>query len=262
MKEQAKHIKQLLRTGDEANAEIALLLLLHLHAKAVDAELASLIMQGVGYAERCVQLQCRQIYPFLDNISIWRLPDAEPLSDDFWREFANLENLRSLRLVQKTSLSPVWAQTVGNLPNLRVLSMEQCGLTELPDELAALAPILEQLHLNKEQIEHLPTWLTQFERLQTLSLCSCPLRRLPDWLVKLQSLRRLSLPENLLTEIPMSLGFLPELVELDLSDNQIRRLPATLRQLTRLRRLFLGGNPISAEDKRQLYSALPQTLIF
>lgn len=262
MNKQAEHVKQLLRTGDEANAEIALHLLVHLSEDAIDKDLATLLMQGVGYVERCVQLRARHLYPHFDSVSIWRAPDAEPLDEDFWREFALLTNLQSLRLVQKTSISPVWAQSVGSLPNLRVLSLEQCGLTELPEELAQLAPVLTKLHLNKEPIEQLPAWLAQFEHLRTLSLCSCPLRRLPEWLVKIQSLIRLALPDNLLTEIPMSIGFLPELIELNLSDNQIRRLPTTLRQLSQLRRLFLGGNPISAEEKRQLYSALPQTLIF
>jgi hypothetical protein len=251
-------IKQLLATDVAENAEIAFYLLSNFEER-VDAELANYIMQGVGYLERCVRLKCRVIYPYIDKASVFNLQQTGEESAEFWAEFALLQNLTKITLYNVAD-SHIWAAALARLPLLTTLTLSKNGLDSLPADLAKLSQ-LQTLVIHEENIRELPEFLLHFGDLQSLSVRYCQLSRLPDWLVQLQELSTLVLTDNLLSEIPISIGFLPKLRHLDLSNNHIGKLPATLRQLQQLKHLFISNNSLSAQEKNQWYTALPDTLI-
>jgi hypothetical protein len=99
----------------------------------------------------------------------------------------------------------------GALAGTRRLDLA-CDLTELPDEVLALADNV---------IAHLPTALGQRPALQKLMLAGNQLRALPDSLQAAQSLELLRISANRLERVPDWLTELPRLAWLALAGNRM-----------------------------------------
>lgn len=127
-------------------------------------------------------------------------------------ELTNLEKL----YIGKNDLKYIPA-SIGQLTNLKLLSLQYNELDSLPDELTDLVA-LEQLLLNQNN-------------LQTL----------PDSLGKLKNLQVLQVKFNQLDSLPQSIGDCENLKFIYLNRNNLRELPISMSRLTSLKELYLSG---------------------
>ncbi|MCK6425138.1 MAG: leucine-rich repeat-containing serine/threonine-protein kinase [Burkholderiaceae bacterium] len=155
----------------------------------------------------------------------------------------------------------------GDLAGARSLTLRG-GLTELPQEIFALADTLEQLDLSGNALTALPADFARltrlevlfasgnrFERLppvlgdcpalQQIGMRGCGLRELPGEALP-PALRWLTLTDNALTQLPAALGERPALQKLMLAGNRLQGLPASLVQARSLELLRLSANRLEA----------------
>jgi hypothetical protein len=155
----------------------------------------------------------------------------------------------------------------GALAGARRLDLA-CGLTELPDEVFALADTLEVLNLSGNRLRDLPHQLPRLHRLQVLFASDNDFTALPEVLgdcPRLQvvgfkanriaqvppaalppALRWLILTDNALESLPTELGQRPALQKLMLAGNQLTHLPVSLQALPQLALLRLSANRLTA----------------
>jgi hypothetical protein len=115
----------------------------------------------------------------------------------------------------------VLSPEIAKVRHLRILSLGNTGLIELPKEIGNL------------------------RRLKILGLANNQLQELPKSFIHLQFLEQLGLANNQFGEFPEIIYNLSELQVLGLANNQIDSFPKELMQLKRLQRLDLKGNPLA-----------------
>jgi Leucine-rich repeat (LRR) protein/GTPase SAR1 family protein len=128
------------------------------------------------------------------------------------------------------------------------LSLDYLKLSKLPESLGQLTQ-LKRLSLYQNQLKELPESLCKLTQLMHLVLSGNQLKELPAWLCRLTQLRILNLSENQLKGLPEWLGQLTQLGRLDLSNNQLKELPESLCQLTLLHKLILSTNDLTELPK-------------
>lgn len=94
---------------------------------------------------------------------------------------------------------------IGQLKSLRILSITNCTLTELPSEIGQLES-LEQLDVSSNQLTTLPPEIGNLHNLTVLNIKHNPLYSLPDEIGKLEKLVRLDV--NLSIRFPIPKTFL------------------------------------------------------
>lgn len=226
-----QQLKNLLQSHDPTNTELALCMLLGWDSD-VDTELARLISDRPAALVRCLQLQCRQIYPYIHTADIQA---TSALDSIFWAELAQLHNLHALHISNAIALPSL--DFVGTFQHLQELFIKNAPLTKFPDAWANLT------------------------NLATLRIINTQLTRLPNWIVQLQQLTKLELTDNQLQELPFEVGFLENLRVLNLSHNQIHRLPSTIQQLTQLKYLYISNNNFTKPEISRLHTLLPNIVI-
>ncbi|ODQ81061.1 hypothetical protein BABINDRAFT_160477 [Babjeviella inositovora NRRL Y-12698] len=192
-------------------------------------------------------------------------------------ELKDLCNLQDLRLVtQNTGGASLNIDDLELPANLEKLAF--CNEEEDIGIFSKLPRQLKHLYLSFNPFRRLPKNLTDFTRLETLSLGFTELYDIDS--VKFPaSLKELNLTLNLIIRVPRHLSELPNLRELNLSKNsifsisnckfgeklstllldgnQITRLPKVLRNNANLRSLNVSGNPLAAHE---LFDRLPSRL--
>ncbi|MEG4208134.1 leucine-rich repeat domain-containing protein [Microcoleus sp. Pol7_A1] len=124
------------------------------------------------------------------------------------------------------------------------LEFTSCNnVTSIPDALGQLSN-LKRLSLRKSRITSIPDALGQLSNLTVLNLSNNRITSIPDALGQLSNLTVLNLSDNQITSIPDTLSQLSNLRELNLSDNQITKIPEAIRSLKKLEKLDLRGNPL------------------
>jgi Leucine-rich repeat (LRR) protein len=131
-------------------------------------------------------------------------------------------------------------EEIGNLQQLRVLTLGSNRLSSLPASFARLQNLTE-LDLQDNPLGSLPQVLCQLRNLQRLNLCKTRLNSLPEHIGQLPQLQSLQLQQNHLTALPQPMANLQALEILNLSGNPFASVPRCLLQLTRLRELRLFG---------------------
>ena len=115
--------------------------------------------------------------------------------------------------------------------------------------------------MDRNQLETLPTEISQLTSLRRLDLTNNQLKELPTALFQLQrTITTLYLKGNQLEELPSEIFRLTALEELDLSNNQLKKLPAEVDQLTALMGLNLSGNQLEELDLSR-YGGSPLLLV-
>lgn len=132
-------------------------------------------------------------------------------------------------------------ESIGQLTQLRELSLPYNELTTLPDSIGQMS-WLRRLYLHDNKLTALPDSIGQLSQLELLSLDDNKLTALPDSIGRLSRLELLSASNNQLATLPESVGRLGRLRELHLSDNQLTALPESLRNLAGIEQLDLHGN--------------------
>jgi hypothetical protein len=132
----------------------------------------------------------------------------------------------------------------GALAGTRRLDLA-CDLTELPNEVLALADTLEVLNLSGNRLRDLPHQLTKLHRLQVLFASDNDFTVLPEVLGDCPALQMVGFKANRIKAVPAAA--LPTALRwLTLTDNAIAHLPTALGQRTALQKLMLAGNQLTA----------------
>jgi Leucine-rich repeat (LRR) protein len=132
----------------------------------------------------------------------------------------------------------------GALAGTRRLDLS-CGLSELPEEIFALADTLEVLNLSGNRLRELPHQLTRLHKLQVLFASDNDFEVLPEVLGDCPALHMVGFKANRIAEVPAA-ALPPALRWLTLTDNAIGHLPAELGQRPALQKLMLAGNRLQA----------------
>jgi Leucine-rich repeat (LRR) protein len=128
----------------------------------------------------------------------------------------DLQRLRCLRLLVVRIKSPVKEGVMGNWSKMRNLFLECPGANQdyLPQDMQAMKD-LESFCLYGCDVERLPSWVTEFQKLAYLQLNSCP--RLKELPAEFPCLRALSIEGcEKLEELELGMGF-PKLERLILA---------------------------------------------
>ncbi len=135
--------------------------------------------------------------------------------------------------------------SIGNLKKLIKLSItSEHNLTKIPEILCNLT-LLEELTLEKNKLKSLPDAIGGLISLKNLILNDNELEILPNSVGKLKSLKKLELRNNQLSKLPNSIGDLESLKELSLSNNKIKTLPKTIGDLSSLEEFHIDHNKLS-----------------
>ena len=105
--------------------------------------------------------------------------------------------------------------------------------------------LLQDLHVNHNQLEKIPNSIIKLSRLQDLRIHNNQFSEFPAVICKLPQLQQLDLEYNQLTNIPECIGNLPKLARLYLGYNQLTSLPQTICKLIELHDLFLADNGLN-----------------
>uniref|UniRef100_A0A251UVE8 Putative leucine-rich repeat domain, L domain-like protein n=1 Tax=Helianthus annuus TaxID=4232 RepID=A0A251UVE8_HELAN len=132
--------------------------------------------------------------------------------------------------------------SICSLHYLRVLSLADCGIEELPEDIGQLE-CLEELDLRRSKIKHLPDSICKLKYLKALILRSCNIiRDIPPSICKLKHLKKLYLSNcSGLEKLPENLGDLESLITLELRSTKIRDVPSSICKLKHLKYLLLSN---------------------
>jgi len=149
----------------------------------------------------------------------------------------------SLYANQLTTIKDIHLGFTGG--NLRELNLGNNELTDLPDELASLAPTLKVLWLDDNLLKTLPKSILELGSLSALRLSRNALEVLPAQIRQLRSLEVLALDSNQLEALPESVNDLPLLRTLNVRQNRLAALP-DLGALAALQTLAASSNRLAA----------------
>lgn len=153
--------------------------------------------------------------------------------------FMSANNLRKLYFgVKNVDLSFVARQK-----ELKILSLGNTGLTEIPDWIGELTK-LENLYIGGNEIRQIPESFNNLKHLKILSFSQSQLTSL-DNIFNNAELKTLELGENKLTSLPEEMGKLKKLSKLKLNDNQLRMLPESIGELSAVSEIWVMGNQLT-----------------
>lgn len=132
----------------------------------------------------------------------------------------------------------------GELTGAIRLDLQDLGLTQLPNEVFALAGSLEILNLSGNLLSALPEALPRLRRLKVLFCSSNPFKELPTVLGQCPALEMIGFKACQIEHVPAEA--LPRRLRwLILTDNRIRKLPDQFERFPRLQKLMLAGNNLT-----------------
>ena len=132
----------------------------------------------------------------------------------------------------------------GALAGTRRLDLA-CDLTELPDDIWALADTLEVLNLSGNRLRDLPHQLPRLHKLQVLFASDNDFEVLPEVLGDCPQLQVVGFKANRIAQLPPA-ALPPALRWLILTDNALGHLPTALGERPALQKLMLAGNRLTA----------------
>ncbi len=142
----------------------------------------------------------------------------------------------------------------------RVISLEDAGLFEVPDEVFD-TPGLARLTLDFNEITSLPARIGELTDLRFLSLDNTQIRRLPPEIAKLQELRTLSLRFMRIKQLPDEIAQLKNLSKIFLTYSAFDEFPEPLRGLPNLVEVQFWhcepDNPAKLEQMIESLKTLP-----
>jgi len=158
---------------------------------------------------------------------------------------SRLTSLRTL-ILDGNMLDQFTARSIG-LPELKLLSMRDCGLRTIPDFVTAM-PNLQKLICTNNEIDKFPNDLHRWTPNLTCILMGFnQLSSFPETVTKMRRLNVLVLNNNRIggaTILP-TFSTMPSLQKLILSYNQLEEMPEYLTRLTTLKFLSMSGCEIT-----------------
>jgi Leucine-rich repeat (LRR) protein len=167
------------------------------------------------------------------------------LSNRDLKEFPSaLKTQTNLKYLYLDNNKLIFAPEIGNFLQLEELSIEENGLTLIPETYFNLKS-LKCLNLNKNPLRCINNMF--FNTLQNLSILwlnNCELMYLPKEIGGLKFLEKLGLKSNCLQDLPEEIGSLTSLRWLNLEKNEIGDLSDKFKNLKNLNYLNLSFNKL------------------
>jgi Leucine-rich repeat (LRR) protein len=130
---------------------------------------------------------------------------------------------------------------IGQLVNLKKLSLRSNQLSALPHEIGKLTS-LQELSLSYNQLSSLPTEIGRLTNLYQLTITSNKITILPPSIGQLVNLKELYISDNRLIKLPPEIGQLANLQHLSVSYNQLDTIPLKISQINNLKKLDIRFN--------------------
>jgi hypothetical protein len=132
----------------------------------------------------------------------------------------------------------------GQLAGSKQLKLE-CGLTQFPSEILALADSLEILDLSNNHLRALPDEFERLKHLKIVFFTNNDFEEIPEVMRQCLGLKMVSFKSNQVASVGEH-SLPPKLRWLILTNNKIEKLPASLGSLSHLQKLMLAGNQLSS----------------
>jgi len=126
-------------------------------------------------------------------------------------------------------------------PSLEMIILDKNDIETIPSSISN-ATNLKQLYLGKNKIKTLPDELFKLSNLETLDLQGNEFKIVPSTISGLTKLKYLWLNQNDLVYLSDQLINLPNLEYLNLSETKLEKIPSGISGLTKLNYLSLGNN--------------------
>jgi leucine-rich repeat protein SHOC2 len=131
--------------------------------------------------------------------------------------------------------------TIDNIPIIQSLHKSHYNMHKIPSSISKFKS-LHTLSLMHQQNPHIPTQIGNLQTLKKLILLNCQLKTLPNEIYQLTNLQNLDISHNNLKELSPTIGNLINLKSLDVYYNCFKTLPSEIDNLTNLTS-FNYGNP-------------------
>lgn len=181
----------------------------------------------------------RNVIQFIVDINLRRM--WSKIMHQFKQRIKTNQNLSSQEISELFGSEEI--KTI--LLQVTTLDLAWCNLTRVPFELSQLN-LLQELHLNNNQLTVLPSQIGQLCRLQDLHLNNNRITAISPKIGQLRQLQCLFLVNNQLTLLPSEIGQLIQLQVLNINNNQLTTLPSEIGQLVQLQSLNLDDNCLSS----------------
>lgn len=132
----------------------------------------------------------------------------------------------------------------GQLAGSKRLKLE-CGLTEFPSEIFALADSLEILDLSNNHLRALPDEFERLKHLKIVFFTNNDFEEIPSVLSQCHDLKMVSFKSNQVATVGEH-DLPPSIRWLILTNNKIEKLPASLGSMSQLQKLMLAGNRLQS----------------
>ena len=124
--------------------------------------------------------------------------------------------------------------------NIEVLVLTNCGLDKIPSSIKHCKH-LQRLNLERNQIKHIPRWLTSLDSLEEINLNFNQLKLNKRDIRRLSKVEDILLAGNGIKKLPDNVGVL-RCESLNLSKNQLSSLPKSFAELKQARYLIFYDN--------------------
>ena len=126
------------------------------------------------------------------------------------------------------------------------LSLDDCGLKEVPSEIGHLVEMTELDVSNNRELESLPDSLSHCTRLCELDCQNTKLTEIPSWIGKLTALEVLDCSRTAITVLPDSLVHCTLLSALDCNNTKLTEIPSWIGEFAGLSVLYCRNTSITA----------------
>ena len=189
---------------------------------------------------RNISLVSKLFYQISKNESIWKSFFKKKFyaidcTKQFYHNYKKCHNLNKFLVRYKKNINSIDEE----------LYLDNNQLQSIPSEIGQLST-LKTLYLDNNQLQSIPSEIGQLSMLQELYLAYNQLQSIPPEIGRLSMLRELSLYGNQLQSIPSEIGQLSMLQELHLDNNQLQSIPPEISQLSKLQMLYLGNNRLQS----------------
>lgn len=159
-------------------------------------------------------------YNFRHNPLLKRISIDAPLEFLYKYTFKMNPLLQEVYLKNVLEPSTLWFP-LHQLTHLTKLSLENCNITEIPDNLDYFNfPSLHDLNLKSNHLKTIPTVIQNFKNLKLLDLSHNEIEKIPSWFNSMDLINILYLNSNNLTEFPKKLLMnLKSLEQLNIANN-------------------------------------------
>ena len=166
-----------------------------------------------------------------------------------WDE--KVENLEGLEYLTGVTKLWVWKpqnivslEPIGDLANLRSLTLQILGNDELPESFTNLKK-LESLDVIDMPVVQIPEWITELTALKAFNWSLTDTAEIPEEMGSMATLEYFRMYKSQVASIPDALCNLPQLTELEVSHCPLTALPDSIGNLTNLEKLSVNNTSIS-----------------